>query len=113
MDFFIVCLDIKLQTSMYTANEMEWNIGNCSKTKYYEAEKLYSENCCLIPGEYILKCAKDVSYGWREGALDIEGHTFCDDMQTYKAMQMIKITGILVRHFKIFIEIFLLLQCRF
>jgi hypothetical protein len=113
-------MNIKVQTNSHKQGTgMEWNFGVCSnsKTKEYEREKLYAESCCLMPGEYILKCANNYQYGWEEGHLEIEGHKFCDDVHTYKSTQMIKISGTPVLSFKIFVKtiltitIILILRC--
>ena len=55
----------------------------------------YTQRCCLKPGKHTLTCyTTDESLGWEGAKITIDGHIFCDDFITYRAMREIIVTGI-------------------
>ena len=39
----------------------------------------YTEECCLNPGVYTLKCKNEEDDGWYGGFLEIQGKHYCKD----------------------------------
>ena len=60
----------------------------------YGIPNLYTQRCCLKPGQYTLTCVNRRNpVGWGEGYLDIQGHRYCNDFMSYRIMQKITIKG--------------------
>ena len=64
----------------------------------YENKGRFAQRCCLTPGKHVLTCENsDMVKGWRNAQILIDGHGYCDDFLTYKAMRVITVTGIEIR----------------
>ena len=94
--FFVVCLDITL-TTRYDGNLLKWELGFCSSTMNYEDYGQYVQRCCLIPGYYTLSCYNtEKPDGWKKGYLEFHRRQYCNDFMSYKAMQRVQVTGMVI-----------------
>ena len=97
---------IKIENENETFFSLEWEMGSCygpkrfydhAHGKYYskyEANKMYIDKCCLLPGVYTLTCKNSVGpFGWGRGYIEIFGQRYCDDFVGYKAFRKIYIAG--------------------
>ena len=91
-----------------TRNE-GWNIGSCSSVNVYpdviytDERHLYTKaqlmrtltrSCWLAPSDHVLECYnKDYSKGWPNAYIEIQGHRYCDDFVSIKALRRIRIAG--------------------
>ena len=96
--YSIVCLDIKLSSGSNYSMAVKWTFGRCSSSNYTFSNHglaiTYIERCCLKQGRQRLTCFKsDQSLGWKDTKIEIEGHTYCDDFITFKAMRQIEVLG--------------------
>ena len=96
--YFIVCLDIKLSSGSNYSMAVKWKFGRCSSSNYtfsnHGLAVTYIERCWLKQGRQRLTCFKDdQSLGWKDTTIEIEGHTYCDDFITFKAMRQIEVLG--------------------
>ena len=93
----LVCIDIEILVEVFGPKSLRWSLGPCSSgnndNKYYKNGN-YKERCCLSPGIHILSCySNDQSLGWRYVQIRINGHIYCDDFISLKAMRKIVIHG--------------------
>ena len=58
----------------------------CTKTRSkhhdaagYQADQVYSEECCLDAGKYTLTCDDTYKDGWHGGFITIQGKQYCED----------------------------------
>ena len=88
-------MDIKMLVERDQQKYLRWSLGTCSSGNSdvkYEAAAQYKERCCLTPGEHILLChTSDYSLGWKHAQIRINGHSYCDDYISLKAMRKITI----------------------
>ena len=62
----------------------------------YKNKGNFVQRCCLTPGKYILTCeTSDLAMGWRNAKILVDGHSYCDDFFSHKAMRLITVTGII------------------
>ena len=62
----------------------------------YKNKGKFVQRCCLTPGKYILTCeTNDLAMGWRNAKILVDGHSYCDDFFSHKAMRLITVTGIM------------------
>ena len=97
LSYVLACLDIEMIVEVKGPKHLRWSFGPCSSgnqdTKYYE-NGLYTERCCLMAGVHILSChSSDGSLGWNYVQININGHIYCDDFISYKAMRKITVHG--------------------
>ena len=60
------------------AAQASWTLGDCSSNQVYDDYTQYTEQCCLLPGEYTLRCkGADVS-GFQGGYVEIQGNKYCE-----------------------------------
>lgn len=60
----------------------------------YEANSMYLDRCCLIPGIYTLTCRNDVEpFGWAGSFIEILGQRYCDDFVGFKGLRKIIVSG--------------------
>ena len=93
----LVCIDIVLIVEVLGEKSLRWSLGPCSsgdnELKYYRNGK-YKERCCVLSGTHILSChSSDMSLGWNYVQIRIDGHSYCDDFITLKAMRKVAIHG--------------------
>ena len=121
--YFTVYVDVKFEvkgipvhavnrTGQYTGNiikevkltrQEEWNIGPCTSVNIYPHLLPYGEgklmrtfvrSCWFEPGQHVLECySKDYSSGWTYAHVEIQGHRYCDDFVSIKALRKITIEG--------------------
>ena len=85
MECFYISTKIPTKTS--------WKIGGCSFSYDHFTPGLYTESCCLLPGEYILTCTNPEGKDWSHSGLTLHGHAFCNDYVGRAAMIRLNITG--------------------
>ena len=93
----LVCIDIEIIVEAVGPKSLRWSLGTCSsgnnKNKYNKNAR-YKERCCLAPGIHILSCySSDQSLGWKYLQIRINGHSYCDDFISFKAMRKVAIHG--------------------
>ena len=90
--------EIQLQRT----STVRWEPGSCSSLNSIEEEEdatyqypaLYTERCCLEPGDYTLVCHNNPpAQGWRDAYILIDGHRYCDDFFSYKSFLNISVAG--------------------
>ena len=75
----IECFDVTITTKKY-GNENSWTLGTCvSAAVGYQANQVYSEECCLDAGKYTLTCDDTYKDGWHGGFIAIQGKQYCED----------------------------------
>ena len=107
----IVCVDIKATTDRKATSQeifynegwnsywtdgmnRRWTLGHCSSAEMYIKDAQFTETCCLPPGNHTLTCdTQEQARGWKSAYLEIEGHTYCDDFISYKALRKVEIEG--------------------
>jgi len=73
------CFDVTITTKQY-GNENSWTLGTCvSDAAGYQADQVYSEECCLEAGQYTLTCDDSYKDGWHGGFITIQGKQYCED----------------------------------
>ena len=80
------CHNIKIRSELPWA-EMTYNIEEtsgwkdavCKSKRSYGDSSDYEEECCLVPGEYILNCGTLYGEGWNGGYVEIDGTRYCED----------------------------------
>ena len=76
---------------------MSWSLGPCSSGSHdqkYTKVGTYIKRCCLKSGLHILSClTTDGSLGWKEVQIRVNGHIYCDDFISIKAMRKVSIHG--------------------
>ena len=73
------CFDVTITTKQY-GNENSWTLGTCvSDAAGYQADQVYSEECCLDAGVYTLTCDDSYRDGWHGGFITIQGKQYCED----------------------------------
>ena len=88
-----VCFPVKLTTKTW-ANEISWSIGTCSSDQVYKNQKEYVKECCVLSGDYTLKCKDSYGDGWHGGSIEIYGKSYCDDFKSGReATATLKITS--------------------
>ena len=82
-------------SSVVPVVERKWNFGSCHSSEgYTRYASQYTERCCLAEGqEYVLACQTSLPGGWKDGFVEVQGHKYCDDFITSKAMYKIEILG--------------------
>lgn len=92
----LVCIDLQITSFEHRKKSLRWSLGPCSSIgdyKYFRPSQ-YTERCCLAPGKNILTCStSDFSLGWKDAKIDIEGHSYCDDFMSLKAIREVMISG--------------------
>ena len=92
-----VCIDIELIVARFGPKRLRWRFGPCESgndDRKYQSTGKYKERCCLMSGEHVLSCYNsDDSLGWKHVQIRIDGHSYCDDFISYKAMRKILIEG--------------------
>ena len=72
-------------------------MGPCSSgndNQKYKEVGSYTERCCLKSGLHILSClTTGGSLGWKHVHIRINGHIYCDDFISIKAMRTVSIHG--------------------
>ena len=100
-------MDIKLRLhgqndthDQYVNSTATWDLGACKSVNFdvnntvYKYPGTYTERCCLLPGNHLLKCYNVVPVqGWKDAQILIEGHEYCDDFISYTAMRKIVISS--------------------
>ena len=80
------------------SSNVRWSLDHCSSKKTFQMYKdrgEFTQRCCLTPGNHILTCENsDLAIGWNHAKIVIEGHTYCDDFLSYKAMRVIVVSGL-------------------
>ena len=85
---------------VFGSSAIEWQFGPCSSSDAalangYLSRNVYIERCCIPPGVNVLTCRnKLLSEGWKEGAIEIQGHQYCNDFMAFKAMRQVNVKGI-------------------
>ena len=87
------CFDVSLVSLISTNAGYGWELGPCSFELQYVGDQTYTEMCCISPGQHTLICKASNRFGWKKSFLIINGHRFCDDFTSYKAMRTINVTG--------------------
>ena len=73
------CFDVTITTKQY-GNENSWTLGTCvSDAAGYQADQVYSEECCLDAGTFTLTCDDSYKDGWHGGFITIQGKQYCED----------------------------------
>ena len=123
-----MCIDIKLTingTKVFPSGlhshilptNLRWDFGSCSsgpnpeykynKNQYTDTQ--YTERCCVKPGKNTLICHnKETAQGWAGSYIEIEGHTYCDDFISFKAMRTVTVTGkhVQIKSFNSYFDMF-------
>ena len=93
----LVCIDIEIRVEVLGTKSLRWSVGPCSSgndDNKYEENATYKERCCLVPDTYILSCySGDQSMGWNYVQIRINGHSYCDDFISLRAMRKVAIHG--------------------
>ena len=79
----VTCFDVEITTTQY-GRESSWSFGSCSSSQAYTDNSVYSEQCCLSPGDHTLKCKDSYGDGWHGGFIEIGGERYCEDFTSGK-----------------------------
>ena len=90
----LACLEIRVVTR-FEGQLIDWMLGPCSRAQnYVDDYTVYVERCCIAPGIHTLTCVnKAKGEGWKNGYIEIQGHRYCDDFMSYRAMRKVEILG--------------------
>ena len=105
---FKVCMEIKLEVNAGEHDSehflRKWQMGSCygppdglekQPLFFYNSTDIYIDRCCLLPGNYTLKCKNlKGQYGWGNSSIEIFGQRYCDDFVGFEAMRRVFISGI-------------------
>ena len=81
----VVCFTVETKTKKW-ANEISWSIGpcvsnglsTCTANAGYLNNQNFTQQCCLLAGDYNITCNDCYGDGWRGGYLEINGTKYCE-----------------------------------
>ena len=79
--FSEICADIQIRTERW-GNENSYSIGTCVAKEQYSDNSDYTEECCLVPGNYTMDCKCSFGDGWHGGYLEINEVRYCEDFSS-------------------------------
>merc|ERR1739845_314646 len=73
----VLCIEVKLSTAKY-GHEISWNLGSCKNNRKYDDDAKYTQQCCLGPGSYSLRCKDSYGDGWNGAYIEVDGKKYCE-----------------------------------